>query len=272
MLHLSIEHIGESPVEDSVNTATVRLAADVGFDEVLRTARAAGITSPLLPVPSMALGSFEVSALELAYAYATLASGGTRFERFALFSVTTPDGDRLWSGKMKRRQVFDPRATYLTGYALEGVLERGTAREAKSLHLVFPVSGKTGTTNGNRDSWFVGYTPDVVCAVWVGYDSGADTGLTGAAGALRIFARFMRAFYSVSGPPAAAVPDGIEMARIDPESGYLATSRCPRTFPEAYLRGTAPGETCPDHPVHPVMDALRNKMREAGGFLRELFR
>jgi penicillin-binding protein 1B len=116
----------------------------------------------------------------------------------------------------------------------------------------------------------VGYTPDIVCAVWVGYDSGADTGLTGAAGALRIFARFMRSFYSQSGPPAFAVPEGIERAVIDPESGYLATSLCPRTFPEAYLRGTAPRETCPDHPVHPVMDALRNKMREAETFLRGL--
>ena len=257
-------------IEDSVNTATVRLASDVGFKEVLKTARAAGITSPLLPVPSMALGSFEVSPLELAYAYATLASGGTRFERFALFSVTTPDGGRLWSGKMKRKQVFDPRATYLTGYALEGVLERGTAREAKTLHMDFPVSGKTGTTNGNRDSWFVGYTPDVVCAVWVGYDSGADTGLTGAAGALRIHARFMRAFYSQSGPPAVAAPDGIETAVIDPESGYLATSLCPRTFQEAYLRGTAPGKTCPDHPVHPVMDKLRSHARRVEAFLRSL--
>lgn len=257
-------------IEDSVNTATVRLAANVGFKEVLKTARAAGIVSPLLPVPSMALGSFEVSPLELAYAYATLASGGTRFERFALFSVTTPDGVRLWSGEMKRKQVLDPRATYLTGHALEGVLERGTAREARALEIDFPVSGKTGTTNGNRDSWFVGYTPDIVCAVWVGYDSGADTGLTGAAGALRIFARFMRSFYSQSGPPAVAVPDGIEMAAIDPDSGYLATALCPRTFQEAYLRGTAPEKTCPDHAVHPVTDAILGQARRLEAFLRGL--
>ncbi|MDD3249031.1 MAG: hypothetical protein PHF23_01465 [Smithellaceae bacterium] len=116
----------------------------------------------------------------------------------------------------------------------------------------------------------MGYTPDIICAVWVGYDSGADTGLTGATGALRIFARFMRAFYSFSGPPAVAVPDGIERVPIDPESVYLATPLCPRTFPEVYLRSTAPRKTCPDHPVHPVMDALRNKMREAGAFLRGL--
>jgi penicillin-binding protein 1B len=106
----------------------------------------------------------------------------------------------------------------------------------------------------------------------VGYDSGADTGLTGAAGALRINARFLHALYSQSAPPAVAAPDGIETAVIDPDSGYLATTLCPQTFQEAYLTGTAPGETCPDHPVNPVMDVIRKKMRDAGGFLRDLFR
>ena len=259
-------------IEDSVNTATVRLANDVGFKDVLKTARLAGIKSPLLPVPSMALGSFEVTPAELAYAYATMASGGIRFEPFSLFSVTTSDGDTIIARTVKSKRELDSRVTYLAGYALEGVLERGTAKEVKALKINFPVSGKTGTTNGNRDSWFVSYTPDVVCAVWVGYDSGADTGLTGAAGALRISARFLRALYSQSGPPAVIVPEGIETAMIDPASGYLATTLCPHTFKEAYLTGTAPKETCPDHPVNPVMNAIRNKMRDAGEFLRNLFK
>jgi penicillin-binding protein 1B len=220
----------------------------------------------------MALGSFEVTPLELAYAYATMASGGIRFERFPLFSVTTADGDAIITRTVRQKQVFDPRVTYLAGYALEGVLERGTAKEAKSLNINFPVSGKTGTTNGNRDSWFVSYTPDIVCAVWVGYDSGADTGLTGAAGALRINARFLRALYSQAGPSAVVVPEGIETAVIDPVSGYLVTASCPKTFKEAYLAGTEPKEICPDHPVNPVMDAVRNKMRDAGNFLRKLFK
>jgi penicillin-binding protein 1B len=259
-------------IEDSINTATVRLAHDIGFREVLKAARQSGIRSPLLPVPSMALGSFEVTPMELAYAYATMASGGIRFEPFSLFSVTTADGEALIARELKSKREFDPRVTYLAGYTLEGVLTRGTAKEAKSLKINFPVSGKTGTTNGNRDSWFVSYTPDVVCAVWVGYDSGADTGLTGAAGALRINARFLRAFYSQSGPPAVNVPAGIETALIDPASGYLATVLCPQTFREAYIKGTAPTETCPDHRVNPVMDAIRNKMRDAGGFIRKLFK
>ena len=259
-------------IEDSVNTATTRLANDVGFKEVLKTARLAGITSPLLPVPSLALGSFEVRPMELAYAYTTIASGGIRFERFPLFSVTTANGDKIITRTVKREQALDPRVTYLAGYAMEGVLTRGTAKEAKSLNIDFPASGKTGTTNGNKDSWFVGFTPDIVCAVWVGYDSGADTGLTGADGALHIWSRFMRSLYSQSGPLAVIPPKGIETAVIDPKSGYLATDLCPQKLPEAYLTGTAPKKTCPDHPVKPAVNSIRNKMRDAGKVIQKMFK
>jgi len=259
-------------IEESVNTAIVRLANDVGLTEVLKTARAAGITSPLSPVASMALGTFEVTPMELAYAYTTIASGGIRFDPFCLFSVATADGDTLTAKEPHRERAFDPRAAYLTGYALEGVLERGTAKSAKTLGIYFPASGKTGTTDGNRDSWFVGYTPDVVCAVWVGYDSGANTGLTGARGALHIWARFLRALYPQSGPLAQTPPEGVETATIDPESGYLATASCPQTLREAYLTGTAPKETCPLHPANPVVDTLRKGMRSLGDFFRNLFK
>ncbi len=259
-------------IEDSVNTAAVRLAMNVGLPEVARTARLAGITSPLSPVPSMALGSFEVTPMELAYAYATIASGGTRFDPFPLFSVTAADGEILGAEKAHWKRAIDPRAAFLTEYAMEGVLERGTAKSARALGVYFPASGKTGTTDANRDSWFVGFTPDVVCAVWVGYDSGADTGLTGAAGALRIWARFLRAMYPQGGPVSLRPPEGIEFAEIDPESGYLATSACPQTLREAYLAGTAPTQTCPLHPVNPVVDTLRKGLRGIGEYIRNLFK
>jgi penicillin-binding protein 1B len=259
-------------IEESVNTAIVRLANDVGLTEVLKTARAAGITSPLAPKASMALGAFEVTPIELAYAYTTIASGGIRFDPFPLFSVTTADGDLLLEKKAHREWAFDPRAAYITGYAMEGVLERGTAKSAKMLGIYFPASGKTGTTDSNRDSWFVGYTPDVVCAVWVGYDSGTDTGLTGSGGALHIWARFLRALYPQSGPLAQTPPEGVETAVIDPESGYLATTSCPQTLREAYLTGTVPKGTCPLHPVHPVVDTLRKGMRSIRDFFRNLFK
>jgi penicillin-binding protein 1B len=250
-------------IEASVNTATTRLAHDIGYDKVLHAARLAGITSPLRPVPSLALGSFEVRPVELAYAYATIASGGVRYERFPLRRVARETGDLLIVRQLKRKRVFDPRVAYLTAYAMMGVLERGTAGESKSLGIYFPASGKTGTTNDNKDSWFAGFTPDIVCVVWVGYDSGADTGLTGAEGALRIWAKFMRAFYSRSGPLPAPVPEGMETAVIDINTGYLATDQCPRKFEEFYIKGTAPRKTCPEHPAGPVQKKTSGEKRES---------
>ena len=258
-------------IEDSVNTAAVRLAGEIGLKEVVKAAQAAGITSPLAAVPSLPLGSFEVTPVELAYAYASIASGGLRFGPFPLFSVIAPGGEVLLANKAHGERQIDERAAFLAGYALEGVLERGTARGARAMGISFPASGKTGTTDGNRDSWFVGYAGDVVCAVWVGYDSGADTGLTGATGALPIWARFMRALYPQSGPTAAARPEGVETALIDPETGYIATAECPQTFPEAYLAGTAPQETCPLHPENRAATVIRKGVKSIGDFFRSLF-
>ena len=118
----------------------------------------------------------------------------------------------------------------------------------------------------------MGYTPDVVCVVWVGYDSGADTGLTGAKGALRIWTRFMRTLYARSAPSAVIVPQGIETALIDPESGLLATNECPQKLREAYLSGTAPKETCPLHPENAVGKTIRNGIQGVREFFRNLFK
>ncbi|MGE5662700.1 MAG: PBP1A family penicillin-binding protein [Deltaproteobacteria bacterium] len=260
-------------IENSVNTAAVRLALDTGLKEVADAARAAGVASTLLPVPSLALGSFEVTPVELAYAYATLASGGTRFEPFALHAVVGSDGALLVSSKPFRKDgAVDPRAAYLVTHALEGVLDRGTARSARDAGIDFPAAGKTGTTDDFRDSWFVGYTPDLVCAVWVGRDSGAASGLSGAAGALRIWTRFMKAVYPAGSQRAFAVPPGIATAEIDPESGLLATTACPQGYVEAFPDELVPTETCPLHPVHPLVDTVRRGFRGIGEFFRNLFR
>lgn len=259
-------------IEESVNTAAVRLAMDIGLPEVVKAARSAGITDPLSSVPSAALGSFEVTPEELAYAYATLASGGLRHEPTLLHAVFDGDGDPLYAGENRPERAIDPRAAYLVTYALEGVLDRGTGRSARAAGVYFPAAGKTGTTDNFRDSWFAGYTPDVVCAVWVGYDSGKETGLTGAAGALRIWSRFMRSIYRAAGPRAFPLPAGITTAVIDPQSGYLATSACPETFQEAFLADLVPTETCPLHPAHPLVDTIRKGLRGLGDFFRNLFK
>jgi len=259
-------------IEESVNTAVVRLALDVGLPEVIAAARDAGVTGAVAPVPSLSLGSFEVTPIELAYAYATLASGGTRFRPFPLRAVTDSEGEPLRTEKPVRERAVDPRAAYLVTHALEGVLDRGTGHAARLAGIDFPAAGKTGTTDDYRDSWFVGYTPDLVCAVWVGRDSGGTTGLSGASGALRIWTKFMKSVYAAGGRYAFPVPHGITIANIDPESGFLATSACPETFPEAFPDELVPKETCPLHPSHPLVDTVRKGWRGIRDFFDNLFR
>ncbi len=260
-------------LEESVNTAAARLALDVGLPDVIRVARAAGIESPIAPVPSLSLGSFEVTPLELAYAYATIASGGTRFRPFSLRAVADSEGDPLRTETAVREDAAaDSRAAFLVTYAMEGVLDRGTGRAARAAGIDFPAAGKTGTTDDFRDSWFVGFTPDLVCAVWVGRDSGKSAGLTGAAGALRIWTRFMKSVYVGGGRYTFPVPPGITIVDIDPESGYRATSACPETFPEAFPDELVPVETCPLHPSHPLVETVRKGWRGILDFFGGLFR
>jgi penicillin-binding protein 1B len=259
-------------VEESVNTAAVRLAFDVGLPDVIAAARGAGVVSPVRPVPSLALGSFEVTPVELAYAYATIASGGTRFQPFTLRAVTDSEGDLLREEVPMREEAVDPRAAYLVTYALEGVLDRGTGHPARLAGIDFPAAGKTGTTDAYRDSWFAGYTPDLVCVVWVGRDSGDPTGLTGSSGALKIWTRFMKSVYPARGRYAFAIPPGIAIAEIDPESGYLATSACPESFPEAFPDDLVPEQTCPLHPSHPIVDTVRKGWHGLIDFFNNLFR
>jgi len=260
-------------IEESVNTAAVRLALEVGLPAVVAAARRAGIESPLAPVPAAALGSYEVTPLELAAAYAVLAAGGGRANPVLLHAVTDSRGQVLYAAADSRaRAAVDPRAAYLVTSALQGVLDRGTGRGARAAGVLFPAAGKTGTTDGFRDSWFAGYTPEVACVVWVGHDSGRSTGLTGAAGALRIWSRFMRAVYRAAAPRAFPVPEGIAFARIDPASGLLATPACPETLEEAFPAALVPTEPCPLHPARSITDTIRRGLRGLGDFFRNLFR
>jgi len=259
-------------IEESVNTAAVRLALDVGLPEVIAEARAAGIDSPVSPVPSLSLGSFEVTPVELAYAYTTIASGGIRYRPFTLRAVTDSGGDSLRVEIPVREQAVDPRAAYLVTYALEGVLDRGTGYNVRLAGIDFPAAGKTGTTDTYRDSWFAGYTPDLVCVVWVGRDSGRSTGLTGSSGALRIWTKFMKSVFPAGGTNAFRAPPGVTIAEIDPESGFLTTFACPQSFPEAFPEDLVPKETCPLHPSHPIVDTVRKGWRSLRDFLDSLFR
>lgn len=232
-------------LEESLNVPTVRAALATGLDEVVRTARRCGFSN-LDRLPSLALGAQEVTPMELAAAYGVLAAQGLRAQPFIVREVESREGERLERRRLERIRVVSRQAAYLVTDVLRGVLEKGTAASARDLGFEGNAAGKTGTTDDTRDSWFVGYTPDVLVLVWVGRDDASRTGLTGASGALPIWADFMRRSGRTSWAPFPE-PPGIARVSIDPASGGRAVGRCPSPIVEVFAEGTEPTDNCPLH-------------------------
>jgi penicillin-binding protein 1B len=230
-------------LEQSLNVPIARLGLEVGLVRVVETTRRFGIAGPLRPVPSVSLGAFEVTPLEISAAYAVFASGGVRPEPRFTLAVLRPDGRVRGGENVRRERVLEEAESYLVLSALRGVVERGTARSLRKLGVSAPVAGKTGTSDGARDAWFVGFTPDLVVGVWVGFDGGAKLGLTGAEAALPIFAAFAKGALARSLPSPFPVPKRIEVVEIDPQTGLRAGPGCPG-HDEIFLRGTAPEQRC----------------------------
>jgi penicillin-binding protein 1B len=224
-------------LERSSNAATVRLAQAAGLDGVIRTARDVGFTSRMTPVPALALGSFEVTPLELAAAYATLANGGTPVPVRGVRLVEGRPGaprPRMDAPAARRHaSTVSADEAYLVTSLLQGVVDRGTGAAVRALGLVGPAAGKTGTTNDTRDAWFAGYSPRLVAVVWVGFDDGTPLGLSGAAAALPIWTDFMRAAATVEDPGEFAAPSTIVVRRP-----------CGGATDEVFLAPTAPVEVC----------------------------
>lgn len=266
-------------IEDSLNVPTARLAMQVGLPRIMEVARALGVTSPLLPVPALALGAFEVSPVELATIYATLANRGVRPPVHGIDAVLLPDGSPL-PGRSLPEPVaaLSPSTVYLVTSVLQGVLDHGTATAVRAT-LQDPLAGKTGTTNGRRDSWFAGFSPDRTTLVWLGYDDNSETKLSGARAAVPIWSKFMLAVRPPGGYTNFETPPGVTTATIDPETGQLATERCPKVMTEVFLEGHVPTELCrlhartfsqaltppPDLPAGEVVVPGPDQ-RKAGGF------
>ena len=230
-------------IEQSLNVPVARLGLAVGPEKVIATARALGIESPMLPVPSVALGAFEVTMLEAARAYAVLASGGLRPELRSYTQVVQYDGRVLEQRTLDAVRVFDPADVYLVTSALQGVVDRGTGAPLRRLGFRGDIAGKTGTSSDYRDAWFIGYTPEIVIAVWVGFDDGASVRVTGATAAIPIFADVLEAARGKAEAEEWTVPTGVEFVDVDPSSGLRSGFGC-SGGPEAFLRGTAPVESC----------------------------
>ena len=262
-------------VEQSYNLPTIRLALATGLPRIVESAKALGLTANLKPVPSIAIGSFEVAPVELAVAYAAFANAGVRPPVRMLDGVQTADGVGLATSgggdAMASRSVFSPQTAFLVTTLLQGVVDYGTARSMRTLGLADPVAGKTGTSNNRRDNWFVGYAPERVTAVWVGFDDDSPTPFSGSKAALPVWTKFMLAVRPAAGYSRFAPPEGIRVVLIDPVTGELATERCPEVLSEAFPAGRVPQIVCHLHggrnslPIDPQVRAEVEAERKQGG-------
>ncbi len=234
-------------MEESRNIVAVKLLNQVGYTRTIDTARKMGITSPLRPYPSMALGTMEVSLIDLTTAYSIFPNQGVRVEPHFIRYVADRDGKMREEAKPKVIEVLRADIAYLMTYLLEGVTESGTGAQA-ARELNRPVAGKTGTTDDLADAWFVGFSPSVVAGVWVGFDQKKTLGEgeTGARAALPIWIGFMKE--ALKGKPDESFPRpaNVVYVPIDRRTGLRATveSACPVTFLEAFLEGTEPAKAC----------------------------
>ncbi len=236
-------------LEKSLNSATVRIAKEVGLNKIREISTRLGIESSLPALPSMVLGGVEVTPLELGRAFSTLANNGVRTQPLAVKQVVDHAERVLEKRDVLVEKVITPQQAFMINYLMKGVLDRGTGFGARAQGFDRPAAGKTGTTNDLKDAWFVGYTPDLLAVVWVGFDNQSKLGLSGSQAALPIWTEFMKR--ATAGMPVSdfIAPPGVKMIDIDPVSGSRATPRCPQVLREAFLEGEEPNDSCPLHPA-----------------------
>lgn len=234
-------------LEQSINIPTVRVSLKAGLPWVLGAARQAGISSRLRGYPSVALGAFEISPMEIAGAYGSLANSGIFVAPSAIVGVLKGDGTVLDRKAAQLSPALPADSVFLVDSVLRGAVDRGTAGGARAKGLTGVLAGKTGTTNDGRDAWFVGFSPRFLAAVWVGYDDNRGLNLSGAQAAVPIFADFVRSVPAQLFAEAFPVPSDIVTAEIDPDTGYLASPGCLRKMTEVFIEGTAPTQVCREH-------------------------
>ncbi len=229
----------------SLNNATIQLGQMVGFDNVAALGRAAGVASAR-GTPSVAIGSYDATPIDMAGAYTIFANNGVHLNPWMVASVRNTNGDIVSDFSPEGKQVLDPRVAYLTQSLMEGALNYGTAAGAVRGHgFTAPAAGKTGTSH---DAWFAGYTSNLICIIWVGNDDYTDIKIEGAHAAAPIWTEFMKRAIQLpeySDVKPFSAPEGVTMARIDKPSNLLVDSTCPNnSFYVGFLDGTAPVNTC----------------------------
>ena len=252
----------------SMNIATVRVAEKVGYDKVVNVAHNAGLNNLIMPTPAVALGSYETTPLEMAGAYTVFANQGIYTQPHFLSEARDQNGNVIFSQKPRQHRALDEGVTFLMQDMLEEVLRSGTAASVKSRGLLAQAAGKTGTS---RDGWFAGFTSDLVCIVWVGYDDNSDLDLEGARSALPIWTEFMKRATALRGAqPLASMPNSVVCVSIDTDTGLTAGPLCTRVRREYFLAGTQPRkcthEEMPQQlepvltPSEPITTALSDRL------------
>jgi len=228
----------------SLNVVTVEVAMDVTIGRVMNLAAKAGLPKPARAYPAMALGTSEATPLQVASAYTSFANLGTRTTPIPIDRITTGEGVTIAAPVTQKNEVLKPDVAYVMDSFMKDVVNRGTGAPVRARGLKANVAGKTGTS---RDGWFAGFTPNIVCVVWVGFDDGSQLGLTGANSALPIWSDFMSV--ALTEHPEWQgdwqAPEGVQEAEIDPKTGQLATPDDPNKRTEFFINGTLPSNEKP---------------------------
>jgi len=227
----------------SLNNATVKLAEEVGYDKVAALAKSAGIAS-VKATPAMALGAYDATPVDMTSAYTAFANGGVKLSPIFVNSVRNAKGDVVLNLGAEKNQVLDPRIAFVMTNMLEGVMNFGTAYGVRQRGFAAPAAGKTGSSH---DGWFAGYTSNLLCIVWVGYDDYSDIRLSGAQTAAPIWAEFMKKAITLpaySDVKPFTQPEGVVDVQLDKITNRLATPTCPDDYTIAFIAGTEPHDTC----------------------------
>jgi penicillin-binding protein 1A len=236
-------------LKKSINIPAIKLGIMVGPDAVARYARSMGITTRLANVYSLALGSGEVTLLDMVKAYGVLANQGTRLEPYAVERIEDRSGRVLTTHMASSYEAIPPATAYVVTSMLESVINSGTGYSARAWGFSHPAAGKTGTTNDYTDAWFVGFTPRIVCGVWGGFDDRSSMGeqMTGAKVALPVWTEFMKAAHVGLPEVGFEAPPGVVSRRVCAGTGELAGPDCEETLDEVFIQGTEPGRQCRKH-------------------------
>ncbi len=249
---------------NSLNVATVKVAEMIGYGRVVQIARQMGLTPNIKPTPAVALGAYELTPVDVAGAYTAFATMGTRADPMYVKSISGANGNVLERNAPTTKLVLDPRVAYLVDSILVDVINKGTGAQVRAKGFTLPAAGKTGTS---RDGWFAGFTNNLVCVIWIGFDDNHDLGLSGGSAAAPMWADFMIKATALPGYRDVKPfdqPEGVDLVTIDSDTLQVATPSCPTTRPEVYIAGSEPTQLCELHGGHGPATAV-------GSFLSHIF-